>query len=102
MNLDSLIVDESSAGVEFQAKIVPGASRDRIAGVLGDALKIAVAAPPEAGKANRAIVHLLAGVLHVRRQAVQIVSGEAQPRKRIRVAGLSAEQVRQRLTAYGG
>ena len=46
-------------------KVVPGASRTRLAGQLGDALKVAVAAPPEAGKANAALIELLAQVFAV-------------------------------------
>ncbi|TWT40360.1 hypothetical protein RAS1_40680 [Phycisphaerae bacterium RAS1] len=102
MTLDCLQLTESPAGVEFQIKVVPGASRDRVAGVLGTALKIAVSAPPEAGKANAAIIELLAARLAVRRKDVEIVSGHTQARKRIRVAGVSAVEVRQRLRQSDG
>jgi uncharacterized protein (TIGR00251 family) len=47
-------------------KAVPGASRDEIAGVLGGRLKVRVAAPPEGGKANRAIAMLLARAIGVK------------------------------------
>ncbi len=46
-------------GVEVRLKVVPGASRTGIAGVLGDRLKLRVAAPPEGGRANRAVEELL-------------------------------------------
>jgi uncharacterized protein len=87
----------AQGGILIQVKAVPGASRTRIVGWLGDHLKIAVAAPPEAGKANKAICQVLAEVLGRRHQDVQVITGAANPRKRIFVAGVSVEQTRQKL-----
>jgi len=56
-----LTADDS--GVRIALKVVPGASRDRVMGTLGDALKVAVSKPPEGGAANRAVVQLLAAAL---------------------------------------
>ena len=50
----------------LSVKVVPGASRDRVAGMLGDALKVQVSAPPEAGKANKAVLRVLAEFLNVK------------------------------------
>jgi uncharacterized protein len=66
---------------------VPGASRSEIVGVLGNRLKVRVAAPPEAGKANRAVIELLRGWLGVRE--VEIASGASSPEKTVLVLGLS-------------
>jgi uncharacterized protein (TIGR00251 family) len=82
--------------VRLAVKVVAGAKRDRIAGWLGDALKVTVAAPPERGRANRAVADLLAGTLGV---AVRLVDGERSPRKVFDVASLDEQQVRQRLAA---
>ncbi len=90
------IVDRPG-GIELLVKVVPGASRTRIAGQLGNALKVAVAAPPEGGQANRALVALLAELLGVRKADVQIISGHSQPLKRVAIAGVSAATARQRL-----
>lgn len=84
-------------GVQIQVKAVPGASRSRIVGWLGDHLKIAVAAPPEGGKANKAICDLLAETLGVKSQDVQVVAGHASPRKRLFVRSLTPGQVLARL-----
>jgi len=92
-HMAALALRETAHGVELTVKVVPGSSRDRIVGVLGDALKIAVAAPPEKGKANRAVVDVLAKALGVKRNTVQIVAGHTQPRKNVLIAGVSAEQV---------
>jgi len=75
-------------------KAVPGASRDRVVGVLGDALKVATATAPEKGKANKAIAAILAEALGADRRAVELVSGPSSPRKQFRVAGVTAEGVR--------
>lgn len=76
----------------LRIKAVPGSSRDRIAGVLGDRLKVAVSAPPEGGKANKAIVGLIANALGVRTSGVELVSGPTHPEKVFRVAGIDAER----------
>ena len=80
-------------------KVSAGASRDRIAGWLGDALKVSVTTAPERGKANAAVEALLAGALGVPRSAVKVVAGHTQPRKQVEVAGLPAGEVRRRLGA---
>jgi hypothetical protein len=58
-----------------------------VAGVLGQRLKVRVAAPAEAGKANRAVVRLLKDWLGVR--DVEIVAGSSSAEKTVRVGGLS-------------
>ncbi|MEI7835865.1 MAG: DUF167 family protein [Planctomycetota bacterium] len=85
-------------GAVLPVKVVPGASRDKIAGVLGDSLKVTTSAPPEKGKANLAVAALLARALGVDTRSVELVSGPANPRKEFRIAGLSPDQVRQRLS----
>lgn len=70
-----------------RVKAVPGASRTRIAGPLGDALKIQVAAPPEAGAANRSLAATLAEAFGVSPRDVELVAGPASPRKSFRIRG---------------
>jgi uncharacterized protein len=90
---------EQNGGVRLSIKAVPGASRDRIVGELGDALKVAVSAPPEGGKANRAIVALLSRRLGVPESHVSIVRGQSSPRKEVFIAGVSAADLLARLGA---
>ena len=97
MSVPEDAITPAAGGVHVQVKAVPGASRSRIVGWLGDHLKIAVAAPPEGGKANKAICQVLAEALGIRHQDVQVTAGASNPRKRILVTGMSVEQVRQRL-----
>lgn len=86
-----------SGGVEFAVKVVPGASRTGLVGSWGTALKVAVAAPPEGGKANAAVIKLLAAVLGVRKADIVVVHGHAQPLKRIAVRGITRDHARSRL-----
>lgn len=85
-------------GVEIAVKAVPGASRDLIAGVLGDALKVKVAAPPEGGKANVAIRALLAEALGVPERNVELVAGHTSPRKRFAIRGVTESAAAARLS----
>lgn len=68
-------------------------------GPLGERLKVKVAAPPEDGRANRALCELLAEALGVSARSVTVVAGHGHPEKTVRVEGLSAGQVAQRLGA---
>jgi uncharacterized protein (TIGR00251 family) len=84
--------------VKLPLKVVPGSSRTQIAGWLGDALRVKVAAPPERGKANAAVEELLAEVLGLPRGAVKIVSGATSARKVVEIVGLSEAEIRRRLS----
>lgn len=77
----------------IRVKAVPGARSDQVAGVLGDRLKVRVSAPPEAGKANRAIAELLAASVGVKPRHVQLVSGPGSPEKTFLVEGVSVADV---------
>jgi uncharacterized protein (TIGR00251 family) len=77
-------------GVELTLRIVPRASKDAVAGALGEALKIRLRAPPVDGKANAALRAFLAEALDVPERAVTLLSGETGRLKRVRVAGPSA------------
>lgn len=80
--------------VLLPVKAVPGASRTRCAGEWNGRAKIAVAAPPEQGKANQAIIAFLADLLQLRRRDVSIVAGTTSPLKTVRIEGVTVERVR--------
>lgn len=84
-------------GVQFAVKVVPGAARDRIVGPYGDALKVQVAAPPEAGKANARLCELLAEALGVPTRAVTVVSGQQNPHKVVAARGVTVAEAVARL-----
>jgi len=73
-------------GVAFAVHVQPRASRQDVLGEHNAALKVAVGAPPEGGKANRALIELLAKWLHVPKSAVTVMTGHASRNKRVHVA----------------
>ncbi len=81
----------------IEVKAVPGASRSRIVGLHGGAVKAQVAAPPERGRANDALCSLFAQALRVPRRAVEVVRGATSARKTLRVEGLSPAETARRL-----
>lgn len=84
-------------GVAVRVKAVPGASRTRLAGLLGDRLKITVAAPPEGGKANQAICSLLADLFGLPKRHATITAGQAQPLKIVCLEGIYLSRATERL-----
>jgi hypothetical protein len=82
--------------VTLSVKVVPGSSRSRIAGRYGDGIKVQVAAAAEKGKANKAVVEVIAEAFGVRESQVVIVSGHTQPRKMVQI-DMSEEQLRGKL-----
>jgi uncharacterized protein (TIGR00251 family) len=89
-------------GVEFLVRARPRAARDEVRGVEQDALAVSTTAPPERGRANDAIERTVAGFLGVKRAAVAIVSGGASRTKKVRVAGVTAREVQQKIAAIDG
>ena len=90
-------LQSSPSGVTFAVKVHPRAKKNGITGEVGDALKVALTAPPVDGKANAACVDLFAKLLKVPRSSVTIAAGETSRNKMIRVSGVTTEQVQERL-----
>lgn len=93
-------VDPSApSALLISIKAVPGAKRDEVVGRLGDRLKIRISAPPENGKANKAIRLLLAREMNIRPNDIEIVHGHASPEKTVRITGVRPEDVPARWSA---
>ncbi len=90
-------IHDTPSGATFGVKVHPRARKNAITGEVGDALKVALTAPPVDGKANEACIDFFAKLLKVPRSSVTIASGHSSRNKVIRVARLSAEEVRRRL-----
>ena len=86
-------VRDTAHGAQFALRVQPRASRNAFAGVMGDAIKLAITAPPVDGKANQAVVEYLSDVFRVPKSNIVIVSGETGRNKLIAIRGMTAEQV---------
>ena len=80
-------------GVVVRVHVQPGAGRTAVSGRHGSALKLRVAAPPADGRANEAVVALLAKTFGVKPAAVRIESGATSRIKRVKVDGVDADTV---------
>ena len=87
--MDNLRIQQQSDGIIFHIKVVPGSSRTAICGLLDGAIKIKVSAAPQKGKANQSLITFLAKNLRVKKSDVNIVSGQTNALKQIRVEGVS-------------
>lgn len=96
------IVNAHPLGTLLAVKAVPGASRDKVVGPLGERLKVAVRKPPEKGAANKAVCALLADALGVRAADVEVLRGDTRPEKEVLVRGLAVDAVRERLGLQEG
>src|SRR5688572_7865913 len=83
--------------VVLRVHVQPGAGRTAVVGRHGDALKVRVAAPPEAGRANDACAALLAETFGVAPAKVSLTSGATSRLKRFRLAGVDADDFRRRV-----
>lgn len=96
-NIMDLPITQYGDDVLIRIKAVPGASRDEIAGILGNRLKIRIAAAPEAAKANKAIIKLIAKMCGVKVNQITIESGHTNPEKTIRITNTRADTIKQSL-----
>ncbi len=87
--------------VDFNVRVIPRAGRSAIAGLRGEALLVRLNAAPVDGAANAELIGLLASVLDVPKRAVAIVGGERSRAKRVRVDGVSLEQLRRAIPVLG-
>lgn len=90
-------INDHTDGAMFTVKVHPRARKNAITGEVGDALKVALTAPPVDGEANEACIDFFAKLLKVPRSSISIAAGLSSRNKVIRVARLSATQVRERM-----
>jgi uncharacterized protein (TIGR00251 family) len=90
-------IQNSPSGATFAVKVHPRAKKNAITGEVGDALKLALTAPPVDCKANDACINFFAKLLNVPRSSVTIAAGHTSRNKVIRVAGQTAGEIKKRL-----
>lgn len=86
----------------LRLRVAPGASAPGVVGRHGDAWKVRVAAAPERGRANDAVVELLAATLDVPRSSVTLVSGGGSRDKIVELTGIAPDEIERRLATAGG
>lgn len=91
--MNVIALEEHPQGIIVPVKAQPGARRNGLAGEHAGSLKVQVTQAPEDGKATDAVLDLLAGVLHVKRSQVKLLSGATSRQKRILVTGLPLAEV---------
>lgn len=96
-----LKVERHPEGCVVTVRVQPGARREGVAGLHGATLKVTVTAPPEKGKANQAVLDLLARALGVKRRQLELISGAASRSKRVLVCGMSGPALVARLRQQG-
>lgn len=97
-----ITVQEHPQGATLAIRAQPGARKNAILGEQAGALKVAVTAPPEDGKANAAILDLLRGALQLKRSQLELVSGATHRQKVILIRDRTPEQLQQQLAALLG
>ena len=83
----------------LKVRVQPRASRDQVVGYRGDQLRLRVAAPPEDGRANEAVIALLARALGLPQSRVSILRGHASRNKLVLIEGVDEAEVQRRLNA---
>ena len=87
-----------SRGTTLRVRVQPKASGNETLGFREEILRLRVTAPPEDGKANAAVVHLLAKTLGLSRNQLEIIQGHSSRNKLIRIASLNVHDIRHRLS----
>lgn len=87
------MLSESRGAVRLALHVQPGAKRNSVVGVHGDALKIAVSAPPVDGKANDAICMFVAELLRVPARTVSVIAGATSRRKVLQISDVRLADV---------
>jgi uncharacterized protein len=90
-------ITSSPSGTRLCLRVQPRASRDEIAGIAGDVIRVRLTAPPVEGAANDALLRFLAARLEIPRSALTLVSGHTARTKVVALTGVSAEEVGRRL-----
>ena len=93
-----LTIRDIPGGCTLAVRVHPGARRNAISGVHDGALKVALTTPPTDGRANQALIAFLAGELRIPRARITLLTGATSRSKSLRIAGLSAAQLRAVLT----
>ena len=97
-----IAVTEHAEGLLLPVRAQPGARRNGVQGEQGGALKVAVTAPPQDGRANDALAEVLRAALGLKRSQLELAAGATSRDKRFLVRGLARAELERRLAALLG
>ena len=92
-----IAITDHAEGCVLPVRAQPGARRAGVQGEQNGALKVAVTAPPEDGRANQALVEVLREALGLKRSQLELLSGQTSRDKRFLIRGLTRAELEQRL-----
>jgi uncharacterized protein len=84
-------------GTILPVRAQPGARRNEIRGEQDSALKVCVTQSPEKGKANKALIEVIAKALSLRKSQIELISGETSHQKRFLIRGISLDDLARRI-----
>jgi uncharacterized protein (TIGR00251 family) len=97
-----IAITEHAEGCVLPVRAQPGARKAGLLGEQGGALKVAVTAPPEDGRANKALIEFLRGLLHLKRSQVELLSGPTSREKRFLIRGVTKADLESRVAGLLG
>lgn len=98
LSLKELSITEEEDGIILNVYVQPRSKSTHLEGIREGGLKISLTAPPVKGRANQQLISLLADLLKMRKSAIKIVRGERARIKRVRINGLTCQEVLDKLS----
>ena len=95
--MDTLELEPHALGVILPVKAAPGSKKNELRPVTGGALKVCCTQIPEKGKANRALIEVLARFLKLRKSQISLLSGETDSHKKFLIEGVTVDELRQKI-----
>lgn len=90
-------LEQTTGGVLLPVKAQPGARKNGVSGTHAGSLKVSVTQPAEKGKANDALIKVLAEALRIRPAQVSLARGASTSRKRFLITGIEVDELRARM-----
>lgn len=92
-----MFCQEHPDGVVIKIKVQPRASKSRIAGLLGDSLKVTLTAPPVDGAANMACIEFFARLMGLPKNRIEIISGQTGRTKLLKIFGIKSADLKEKI-----
>lgn len=87
------MIQDHPEGCVLSVRAQPGARRNGVVGEKAGALKVAVNAPPDQGRANKALVEVLADCLGIKKSQIELISGQTHREKKFLIRGVPREHL---------